>query len=115
MRAFFIYNTSIVHSFYLFISIFIINLYQFLMLCSLKVLLFVKLYFSKTLYLLISHVSSGSSRLSLMNEMDAMHYEELSIRHVLHYQIPVSVPLEQSFLGCFGSAVTLIQVTDSQC
>ena len=56
--------TGISDLFCLSISIFIINLYQLLILCSSEVLFFVKLYFSNTSYLSISLISPGSGRLS---------------------------------------------------
>ena len=75
--------TGIVDLLYLSISIFIIKLYQFLILCSSKVLLLCN-HISLTPYIyLISLVLSESGRLSLANRIDAMHKEELNIRRVL--------------------------------
>ena len=48
---------------------------------------------------LISLVFSESDRLSLANGIDATHKEELIIRRVLYWPIPISVLFEQSFLG----------------
>ena len=46
----------------------------------------------------ISLVTSGSSRLSLANGIDATH-KELNIRRVRHYPITISVLLERSCRG----------------
>ena len=48
---------------------------------------------------LISLVFSESDRLLLANGTDATQKEELIIRRVLHYSIPISALFEQSFLG----------------
>ena len=76
--------SGIVDLLYLSISIFVINLYQFLILCSSKVLLLWN-YISLTpnIYL-ISLVFSESSRLSFANGIYATHKEELYLRRVLH-------------------------------
>ena len=47
---------------------------------------------------LISLVFSESGRFSLANGIDAKHKEELNIRRVLHWPIPISALFEQSFL-----------------
>ena len=77
--------TGIVDLLYLSISVFIINLYQFLILYSSKSTVVVKLFFSnaKNIYL-ISLVFSESGRLSFANGIDATHIRELEIRRVLH-------------------------------
>ena len=75
---------GIVDLLYLSISIFIINLYHFLILCSSKVLLF-RNYISLTSNIyLISLVFSECGRLSFANGIDATHKEELYLRRVLH-------------------------------
>ena len=82
-KHFFTAFTGKVDLLYLSISVFIINLYQFLILCSSKVLLLLN-YISLTpnIYL-ISLVFSESGRLSFANGIDATHKEKLTIRRVL--------------------------------
>ena len=91
--------TGIVDLLYLSISICIINLFQLLILCSTKVLL-LRNYISlmPNIYI-ISLVFSESGRLSWTNGIDATHKEELIIRRVLHWPIPISVLFEQTTLG----------------
>ena len=48
---------------------------------------------------LISLVFSESGRLLFANGIDATHKEELHIRRVLHWPIPISVLFEQSSMG----------------
>ena len=80
------------------------GLYQFLILCSSKVLLLLNsISLTPNIYL-ISLVFSESGRLSLENGIDATHKEELNIRRALHYPIPVSALFEQSFWGVVSIA-----------
>ena len=75
-----IFTASIgtVYSLYPSVFIYCLNLHQFLILCSSKAMMFVKLYFRTSDIHLISLVSNftcilGSIRLSLANEIDAIH------------------------------------------
>ena len=75
-----IFTASIgtVDSLYPSVFIYCLNLHQFLILCSSKAMMFVKLYFRTSDIHLISLVSYftcilGSIRLSLANEIDAIH------------------------------------------
>ena len=76
--------SGIVDLLYLSISIFVINLYQFLILCSSKVLLLWNYISLTPNNYLISLVFSESSRLSFANGIYATHKEELYLRRVLH-------------------------------
>ena len=69
-----IFTASIgsVDSLYPSIFIYCVNLNQFLILCSSKAMMFVKLYFRTSDIYPISCIL-GSTRLSLVNEIDAMH------------------------------------------
>ena len=79
--------TGMVDLLYLSISVFIINLYQFLILCQ---------SLTPNIYP-ISLVFSESSRPSFAKGIDAAHKEELNIRRVLHEPISISVLFKQSF------------------
>ena len=70
-----IFTASIgsVDSLYPSVSIYCLNLHQFLILCSSKAMMFVKLYFPHFRYLSNFTCILGSIRLSLANEIDAMH------------------------------------------
>ena len=61
-----------VDSLYPSVFIYCLNLHQFLILCSSKAMMFVKLYFRTSDIYLIS-LTLGSIRLSLANEIDAIH------------------------------------------
>ena len=70
-----IFTASIgaVDSLYPSIFIYFVNLHQFLILCSLKAMMFVKLYFrTSNIYLNFTCIL-GFIRLSLANKIDAMH------------------------------------------
>ena len=65
--------TSVWHSLYLStVLIYCLNLHQFLILCSSKVVMFVKLYLSNITCIL------GPIRLSLANVIDSMHWMSMS-------------------------------------
>ena len=83
------------------LSVFIysVNLHQFLILCSSKATMFMKLYF-RTFYIYqISLVSLiGSIRLSFANKIDVMHSKGTNIRRVLHWSSPIAALLEHPLL-----------------
>ena len=62
-----------VDSLYPSIFFYCLNLHQFLILCSSKAMMFVKLYFRTSVYLSNFSCILGSIRLSLANEKDAIH------------------------------------------
>ena len=70
-----IFTTSIgsVDSLYPSVFVYCLNLHQFLILCSSKAMMFVKLYFRTSDIYLIFTCILGSIRLSLANEIDAIH------------------------------------------
>ena len=83
-----------VDSLYPSVFIYCLNLHQFLILCSSKAMMFVKLYFrTSDIYL----ISLGSIRLSLANEIDAIHCKRTNIRRVLHQSSAISALPEHPF------------------
>ena len=73
------------------------SLHQFLILCSLKAVMFVKLYFRTSD---IHLISLGSIRRSFANEIDGMHSNRTNIRRLLHIKpSSISVLLDRPFLG----------------
>ena len=73
-----IFTASIgsVDSLYPSVFIYCLNLHQFLILCSSKAMMFVKLLFPYFLYLSNFTCILGSIRLSLANEIDAIHWKK---------------------------------------
>ena len=90
-------------------SVFIscLNLHQFLILCSSKAMMFVKLYFRTSDIYLISLVSF---RLSLANEKDAIHLKEpiYNVYYISrrHYQRFLNI----LYWGCLSGAVGSVGV-----
>ena len=83
-------SISSVDSLYPSVLIYCLNLHQFLILCSLKAMMFVKLNFRTSDIYLISLVSMDPSGISLANEIDAIHRKRTNIRRVLHQSSSIS-------------------------
>ena len=71
-KIFTVYMGS-VESLYPSVFIYCLNLHQFLIQCSSKAMMFVKLYFRTSVYLSDFTCILGSIRLSFANEIDAIH------------------------------------------
>ena len=95
-----IFTASIgsVDSLYPSVFIYCLNLHQFLILCSSKAMMFVKLYFRTSDICLISLVSLDPSGFHLQrNRCHAL--KRTNIRHVLHRASTLSALPEHPFLG----------------
>ena len=96
-----IFTASIgsVDSLYPSVFTYCLNLHQFLILCSSKAMMFVKLYFRNSDLYLISLVSLDPSGFHLRNDIDAIHWKRTNIRRVLHQSSSISAFPEHPFLG----------------
>ena len=102
-------SIGIVDLLYLSVFIFSVNLYQFLILCSSKALLFVKLYFCTSDIYIISLVSLNESlRLSKINRCDAMKKNQSRTCTAL-----VVVNISEHYLNNLFGVVSVVQLVVS--
>ena len=107
-----IFTASIgsVDSLYPSVFIYCLNLHQFLILCSSKAMMFVKLYFRTSDIYLISLVSLDPSGFHLRTKWMPSIEKRINIQRVLHQLSSISALPEHPFWGWLTGAVGSVDV-----